>query len=303
MRKKFSKADLRHIAEGLIEDLRECEDGTVTTTWRLLKAQGYEEREFEDWDLFDIHDALFNAARANKITLDMSVHDNRCEGLLYNLDFVVRNKKAQIKCPYCGSRDTARYVYGNPAFTEEMREKLDSGKWALGGCCIRTLDLNGKRVDIMPARKCNKCRKDFGKAPVLISPKSGIAEDYRDIVMAIKFSVGGYFGGFTEVKISKNDKGAWVSVRETIPAKRPEDIPQDRQITPARWEKIVNTLYGQMYLHEWKKSYVDQDVLDGTQWSLEIKLTGGRKRTYTGSNDYPTYWNELLKMFKPFADV
>ena len=65
----------------------------------------------------------------------------------------------------------------------------------------------------------------------------------------------------------------------------------------------VFTSIEDMYLHEWKKSYVDQDVLDGTQWSLEIKLTGGRKRTYTGSNDYPPYWNELLKVFKPFADV
>ena len=32
MSEKYSKADLRHIAEDMIEDLRECEDGTITTT-------------------------------------------------------------------------------------------------------------------------------------------------------------------------------------------------------------------------------------------------------------------------------
>ena len=54
-------------------------------------------------------------------------------------------------------------------------------------------------------------------------------------------------------------------------------------------------------LHEWKKNYVDPYVLDGTQWSLELGLTGNRKRNYFGSNDYPPYWTELKKVFRPFA--
>ena len=45
-------------------------------------------------DLFDLHDALFRAAKANKITLDMSEHEGRFEGLPFNLAFVVRNKRA-----------------------------------------------------------------------------------------------------------------------------------------------------------------------------------------------------------------
>ena len=64
----------------------------------------------ETFDLFDLHDALFKAARANHITLDMSEHKDKVEGLPFNLTFVVRNKKAQIKCPRCGSQNTARYV-------------------------------------------------------------------------------------------------------------------------------------------------------------------------------------------------
>ena len=56
MSEKYSKADLRHIAEDMIEDLRECEDGTVTTTGRLARDYGYD--DMETFDLFDLHDAL-----------------------------------------------------------------------------------------------------------------------------------------------------------------------------------------------------------------------------------------------------
>jgi hypothetical protein len=60
----------------------------------------------------------------------------------------------------------------------------------------------------------------------------------------------------------------------------------------------MDTLYAKMHLHEWKKKYVDPYVLDGTQWSLKIKMRGKRKRTYEGSNDYPPYWRALLNTFK-----
>lgn len=298
MSENYSKADIRHIAESMIEDLRECEDGTVTSTGRLARKFGYE--DMETFDLFELHDALFRAAKANRITLDMSEHDGKVEGLPFNLTFVVRNKKAQIKCPYCGSTDTARYIYGYPAFSEEMQQKLDAGKWILGGCCIDGVEMNGQYVNTMPLRHCNECKKDFGSAPILITAKKDLAEDYRDIVTSIKFSIGGYFQGNTEVTIKKNENGAVVKV-EMFPYGL--DAPDDRQITPLKWQKIVNTLYGQMYLHEWKKEYVDLGVLDGTQWSLDINLTGRRSRYYHGSNAYPPYWSELKKIFREYSKL
>ena len=230
----------------------------------------------------------------------MSEHDGKVEGLPFNLTFVVRNKKAQIKCPHCGSIDTARYIYGYPAFSEEMQQKLDAGKWILGGCCINGAEINGQFVDTMPARHCNKCKKDFASAPILITPKKDLAEDYREIVTSIKFSIGGYFEGTTEVTIKKTENGTIVKV-----VKFPDDldIPEDRQITPLKWRKIVNTLYGHIYLHEWKKEYVDMGVLDGTQWSLDINLTGRRSRHYFGSNAYPPYWSELKKIFREYSKL
>ena len=56
-----------------------------------------------------------------------------------------------------------------------------------------------------------------------------------------------------------------------------------------------------MYLHEWKKTFYDPDVLDGEQWELKIRLTGNRRRNYEGNNAYPPYWTELTKLFREYT--
>lgn len=117
----MTKTELRYIAEDLVDELREMPDLSETTSWQLLKVGGYDPDEFDFSDLMEYHQALFRTAKANHITLDMSKHENKVEGLPYNLDFVVRNKKAQIKCPYCGSKNTARILYGMPAFSDELQ--------------------------------------------------------------------------------------------------------------------------------------------------------------------------------------
>ena len=48
-------------------------------------------------DLFDIHFALFETDEKVGLTLDMSSHENKVEGLPFNLDFILRNRH-QI-CP------------------------------------------------------------------------------------------------------------------------------------------------------------------------------------------------------------
>ena len=169
MSDKYTKTDLRHIAEYMIDDLRECEDGTKTTTAELVTNQGYDDMGIDDLQV--LHKELFRTAKANKITLDMSEYVGEEEGLPFSHEFVVRNKRAQIKCPYCGSKDTARYIYGYPAFTEKMQKNLDNGKWALGGCCISIVKMNGKTIEVEPSRRCNECKKDFGTEPILITPK------------------------------------------------------------------------------------------------------------------------------------
>lgn len=294
---KYARIELFYIARELVDDLRECDDGAVITTSRLAHESGY--LDFSNEDLLFVHDSLLHLAKKSKIKLEFS-ECARKDSLPYDLEYIVKNKKAQIKCPYCGSKNTGRYLYGYPAFTEEMQKKIDSGKIILGGCKVIPASIGGYTLDGNPHRHCNNCKKDFAKSPVLFNKKTGAWETYIDQARSIRFLVGGYFGGRTEIRITENDKGALVRVW-SFPSD--EEIFQERQITSGKWAHILIKFYKEMYIHEWKKDYTDPYVLDGEQWELEIGLNGGRKRTYHGSNDYPPYWPELKAIFKEYAKL
>jgi hypothetical protein len=297
---KWTQEEILSVSRNLLEELRDCEDGTVTTTCQLLSDLEYNvsnSREYSLSELFEIHNKLWRMARENSISLT-SLSKGIPEGLPFFLDFVVRNKKAKIKCPFCGSTSTAQILYGLPLFSEKLEKQLEEGKLTLGGCCIKTADIDGVRVEVDPTRKCNKCKKKFGTPPVLLSKDRMSGEYYSDIITSIEFEVGGYFGGYTKTTVSKDDKGATVTVTKPY---EDESTAAMTHITLYRWNKLINRLYEYMFVHEWKKKYVDPDVLDGTQWSLDIEMTGRRKRSYYGSNKYPPCWEELIKAFKEIA--
>ena len=89
----YTKEELREIAEKLIERLRKYRNRTCTTTWDLLEEAGYDVWEMDDLDLIDIHYALEEAARENRIILDRSAHDGMKEGMPFHLDFVIRKDR------------------------------------------------------------------------------------------------------------------------------------------------------------------------------------------------------------------
>lgn len=294
---KYSPQELQHLAEEMIEVLRECDAGADTTTACMAHYLGYHDLEVDD--LFDLHEALFKKARENNIKLDMSAHDGKIEGLPFNLNFIVDNRKAKIKCPFCGSKHTARILYGMPMMDEDLKKKLNDGTVVLGGCGVNDIDVTGEKIQVNPMRQCNDCNKKFATPPLILSRNGRSAEDYRNIVTSISFSVGGFTYGETTVKISRNDTGALVTISK-LPYS--VDCTDDCQITMRRWSQIIDTLYTKMYLHEWKKSYDNLCVLDGTQWELKITLTNNRVRNYHGSNAYPPYWKELKSIFQKYAE-
>ena len=125
MSTNFTKEALNHMVENMIDELRECEDGAVMSTSGMLASFGYDMGDFDISDLLYLDGALRKTARINHIKLDRSAYDGMEVGLPFNLGTVVRNKSAQIKCPYCGSKSTARILYGMPAFSEELEKKIE----------------------------------------------------------------------------------------------------------------------------------------------------------------------------------
>lgn len=175
------------------------------------------------------------------------------------------------KCPRCGSSDVIEIPQTLPEVTG-----------------------NG------PSAHCNACGMDFGKPPFLRKRKGQTDDEprelYPDVVTGITFSEGGYFGGTDLLEITTKD-----GVHIFDYARFPDVIePYSGVIPDAKWKRIMNTLFYRLCIHEWKKSYVDPNVLDGTQWELELKLTKGRHYTISGSNAFPPLYKSLVRLFKPY---
>ena len=60
--------------------------------------------------------------------------------------------------------------------------------------------------------------------------------------------------------------------------------------------KLIN-----LNIAKWHRDYVDLTVFDGTQWGLTIYFSGGKRKKYEGSNDFPNEFNDLRVLFNiPF---
>ncbi len=199
------------------------------------------------------------------------------------------------KCPRCGSSDVAEYLWGLPAFSEQLEKDMADHKIILGGCCITGND---------PSAHCNTCGKDFGRPPVVRRQK-GQAEDasremFPDAVTGIVFSEGCYFGGTDVVEITTGQSGHHSIYRHYPDFDLDKSTPYSRNITSAQWKRLMETLFYRLCIHEWRKRYVDPYVCDGTQWGLELKMTRGRHYNIYGSNDFPALYKDLVRVFKPY---
>ncbi len=199
------------------------------------------------------------------------------------------------KCPRCGSSDVAEYLWGMPAFSEQLEKDMADHKIILGGCCVTGND---------PSAHCNACGKDFGKPPDLRRRRGQATDEPRelfpDVLIGIVFSEGGYFGGHDVVEITSDESG-YHSVYNHYPDVFDGiETPYAMVLTSSQWKKLMDALFRKLCVHEWKQRYVDPYVCDGTQWELELKLTRGRRYRISGSNDFPALYKDLVRAFKPY---
>ena len=166
------------------------------------------------------------------------------------------------RCPKCGRKSLMRYLPFN-------REANNGAKY-----------------------RCRSCNSNFGTPPVCRET----GEDYRDIAVSLKFRVGGFGGGRNRILIKKDNAGIELSAWSRL-SPDPDIL---RPMENAEWKKLLDRLYGELYLHEWEKSFAEPKILDGVQWELKLAFTGDRVESYYGSNRYPPYWEKLEELFDPY---
>ena len=54
-----------------------------------------------------------------------------------------------------------------------------------------------------------------------------------------------------------------------------------------------------LHIENWQEDYVNMDVMDGTQWGLEVHFSDGHQAlSIGGSNAYPPKFKSLLRLLK-----
>ena len=105
----------------------------------------------------------------------------------------------------------------------------------------------------------------------------------------LSFSIGGFSEDYEKI-IWKNDKLYHFFDRSFLE----EDfiIPSEKD-----WEDFWRTV-DKLKVWSWNKEYNNDDILDGTQWELEIKREGRKKRRIFGSNAYPKPKGTFISFIK-----
>ena len=237
-------------------------------------------------------------------------------------EFTIYNSFAAVKCPRCGGQNTARLICGDPAQCaefrhrpEELSRRIKAGKIRLSSNTAGAetiVQAGGNPVIIRASRQCADCGKQFGALPLIISRDKKTAKDYREEVTTVELVLREVFGSYIKIEVKRNDSGAEVRVIEETKSPSSdlespslglgssdpghESSNEKRMITLEEWDSIVNSLYTQLYLHEWMKGYDNRFIPDCPRWELKIRLRGRRQRNYHGSAALTPYYKELLRL-------
>ena len=179
------------------------------------------------------------------------------------------------KCPACASLNVINILYGMP--NEEAFLAAEKGEIKLGGCVISGFD---------PEYYCKDCEHEWDM-------QAAIDHAYNEIT-GIEASVGGYFGSSYQVDIDrKRQTLTWSSQVEGT-----EEY-EEQVLAPLALDGFIEELKW-LELLDWKSKYVKPGVMDGTQWSVEIRRTGRTLKKY-GSNQYPEEWEAFCSLIRSLS--
>ena len=92
-------ASQKEMISKMIQVLKKLPEGTEITTFQLVREAGFDVSIYDAKTLFLLHFAIFDEAEENGLELDMSKHENKLEGLPFNLDYVVRHTGESTPAP------------------------------------------------------------------------------------------------------------------------------------------------------------------------------------------------------------
>lgn len=114
-------------------------------------------------------------------------------------------------------------------------------------------------------------------------------------VRKVVFSIGGLIGDYETKTFTVEGDKVHIKSERTF---EPNEVNNSERDTTTFFEELKD-----LYIGEWRRVYdtyrFGVAVLDGTEWSLEIYFSNGRRAAkFHGSNAYPHNFNRLLELFE-----
>lgn len=114
-------------------------------------------------------------------------------------------------------------------------------------------------------------------------------------IRKVVFRVGGFFDGYETRTITLDEEHLHCDVEHSL-IQKPSNL-SDGLDYPCDKEEFLDGLRN-LHIGEWRTDYMNPNILDGTQWELEIVFSDGHKPFKTGgSNAYPYNFGELQELF------
>ena len=190
---------------------------------------------------------------------------------------------------------------------EEIMKKIRSLKIQIGQLKRSIENADDIVCEVFPGRQTRlKCYRDYLERAIQAYEEAGgeyvrsKAEqkdhDFNealDSMSKLVFTIGGFFCGHETRTFTVSDGQVLVDVEKTM-------ISMDKEeYGPYRKEDFISGIKA-LHIGEWKRTYNDPLVMDGTQWELDIYYNNGRKAVkISGSNAYPYNFEDL----KEFLEV
>ena len=116
----------------------------------------------------------------------------------------------------------------------------------------------------------------------------------KKLIQKIIIEYGGFFGGAERRTLTHDGEDIYVE-REFY-----NGLPDDGRVLyqNKKWSELLTELK-ELHIDDWDQEYNDPDVMDGTQWSLDIEFSDDSEGIHIwGSNMFPNNFGDFLKVIE-----
>jgi len=113
-------------------------------------------------------------------------------------------------------------------------------------------------------------------------------EEIKEKLFRFFFSGGGFFSGFYNIELVKNDDQIIYTFSHTF-----KESKDEYNFTKEKWNEFIEKIFNEN-IQNWKNKYHDNNICDGYEWELEMEFKDLPKFESCGSNEYPRNWKKFM---------